>query len=195
MKIVENDCTILQKQNNFLYGGKANSYDVNMNEISANSGTDRTDGNRQELIRLISSSRSNDGAEEVLPGLFLSKSSKMTTSPSGVLGPAFCFVAQGAKRAMLGDEVFHYDPGHFLIFTVDLPLTFQVEEATDEKPYLGMRLNLKPAVVAAIMAEADIKFRKGDAAAKAMSVVPIDADLLDAVVRLVQLIERPADQN
>ena len=56
--------------------------------------------------------------------------------------PAFCFVAQGRKQALLGEEVFRYDPGHYLIYTVDLPLTFQVEEASEERPYLGFRLNL-----------------------------------------------------
>ena len=64
---------------------------------------------------------------------------------------------------MLGDEVFHYDPGHYLVFTVDLPLTFQVEQATEEEPYFGMRLNLRSDVVASVMSEAEIKFRKGDA--------------------------------
>lgn len=150
---------------------------------------------RNELIRLIMDARVADGAAEALPGLFLARSSKRMTSPSGILQPAFCFVAQGSKRAMLGEEVFRYDPWHYLIFTVDLPLTFQVEEATGDKPYLGLRLDLDPAIVASVMAEAEIKFKKGDAAAKAMSVNPVDSDLLDAVVRLVRLTERPQDRK
>jgi len=147
--------------------------------------------NRKELVGLIMQARPADGAEEVLPGLFIARSSKLMTSPTTLLKPAFCFVAQGSKRAMLGEEVFHYDQGHYLIFTVDLPLTFQVDEARPEKPYLGLRLDLDPAVVASVIAEADIKFKKGDAAAKAMNVNSVDADLLDAVVRLVRLTERP----
>ena len=150
---------------------------------------------QKELVRLIESVRTNDGAEEVMPGLFLSRSSRLMTSPSGVLKPAFCFVAQGGKRAMLGDEVFQYDPGKYLIFTVDLPLTFQVDEATEDKPYLGMRLDLDPAVVASVISEAEIRFRKTDASTKAMSVIPVDAELLDAVVRLVRLTQRPNDRK
>ena len=135
------------------------------------------------------------GSHEVLPGLFLARSSKLITSPGQILQPAFCFVAQGSKRAMLGDEVFHYDQGHYLIFTVDLPLSFQVDEATVNKPYLGLRLDLDSAIVASVMADAEIKFKKGDAAAKAMNVNPVDADLLDAVVRLVRVTERPNDRK
>jgi AraC-like DNA-binding protein len=166
-----------------------------MSEITQRTPSDRQQKCRSELVHLIGSTVKKDGVKEVLPGFFVSRSSSLMTSPSGILGPAFCFVAQGAKRAMLGDEVFRYDPGHYLIFTVDLPLTFQVEQATEEEPYLGMRLNLQTDVVASVMSEAEIKFRKGDAAAKAMSVNAVDTNLMDAVVRLVRLIETPADQK
>ena len=151
--------------------------------------------NRKELVRLILQARPEDGANEVLPGLFLARFSTVMTSPAVLLRPAFCFVAQGSKRAMLGDEVYHYDPEHYLIFTVDLPLTFQVDQATAEHPYLGLRLDLDPSVVASVIAEAEIKLKKGDAAAKAMNVNAMDADLLDAVVRLVRLSERPNDRS
>lgn len=157
--------------------------------------TDRMGENQKELVRIIKIARPDDGAKEVLPGLFLSRSSRLTTSPSGILEPAFCFVAQGGKRAILGEEVFRYDPGHYLIFTVDLPLTFEVEKASENEPYLGMRLNLDPALVAFVIAEAGVKYKKGDAAEKAMSVNSIDADILDAVVRLVKLTEHPNDQK
>jgi AraC-like DNA-binding protein len=108
-----------------------------------------------------------------------------------VYEPAFCFVAQGSKQALLGEEVFRYDPGHYLIFTVDLPLVFQVEEASKERPYLGFRLNLDPSLVAAVMMESGIEIKKGDACVKALDVGPTDTNLLDAVVRLVRLLDSP----
>lgn len=151
--------------------------------------------NRKELVSLIKQVRAEDGAEEILPGLFVARSSTLMTAPIKVFNPAFCFVAQGTKSAMLGDEIFRYDQNHYLIFTVDLPLTFQVDEATDDKPYLGLRMDLDPKVVASVIADAEIRFRKGDSAAKAMNVDAIDEDLLDAVVRLVRLATRPNDQK
>lgn len=69
--------------------------------------------------------------------------------------PAFCFIAQGSKRVLLGDEAYRYDPGHYLIFTVDLPIAFRVEAASEERPYFGLRLNLDPALVASVLMEAD----------------------------------------
>jgi AraC-like DNA-binding protein len=164
-----------------------------MNTGAARSDIARLREQREELIRLIMRAVSGDGAEEVIPGLLLARSSKLMTSPNTVHQPAFCFIAQGSKRAMLGEEEYRYNPGHYLVFTVDLPLTFQIEEASPEEPYLGLRLNLDPAIVAAVMAEAEITFKKGDASAKAVNVSAVDADLLDAVVRLVRLAERPED--
>jgi AraC-like DNA-binding protein len=80
-----------------------------------------------------------------------------------------------------------------LIYTVDLPLTFQVEEASRERPYLGFRLNLDSALVASVMMESGIEPRKGNVSLKAMDVSPMDANLLDAVVRLVRLLDAPPD--
>jgi AraC-like DNA-binding protein len=82
-----------------------------------------------------------------------------------------------------------------LIFTVDLPVTFQVEEASKEKPYFGFRLGLDPALVASVVMESDIQIMKGDAITKAMNVSSIDADLFDAVVRLVRLVEMPGQRK
>jgi AraC-like DNA-binding protein len=82
-----------------------------------------------------------------------------------------------------------------LLFTVDLPLIFQIEKATQDEPYLGLRLDLDPSLVAAVLMEADIKIKRGDASAKAMDVHSIDANLLDAVVRLVRLADEPGSSN
>ncbi|HVG18187.1 MAG TPA: AraC family transcriptional regulator, partial [Blastocatellia bacterium] len=88
---------------------------------------------------------------------------------------------QGGKRVLLGEEVFWYDPGHYLIFTVDLPVVFQVEEASEERPYFGCRLNLDLSLVASVMMESGIEIKKGDASIKAINVSSVDADLLDAL--------------
>jgi AraC-like DNA-binding protein len=150
---------------------------------------------REELTELIGRTVSEDGAKEVFPGFFLARSSRTSESLHTVYKPAFCFIAQGIKRVLLGEEVFRYDPGHYLLFTVDLPLIFQIEKAAPAEPYLGLRLDLDPSLVATVLMEADIKIKKGDASAKAMDVHSIDVNLLDAVVRLVRLADEPGSSN
>ena len=151
--------------------------------------------NRDELLERMARAVSEDGAREALDGLFLARLSKPMESPLALYQPAFCFVAQGGKHVLVGEEVLWYDPGHYLIFTVDLPVVFRVKEASEERPYFGLRLNLDPALVASVLMEAGAETRKGDASVKAIGVNPVDADLLDAVVRLVRLADNPGGQK
>ena len=162
-----------------------------MNKTETRRDAQRVTANREELTERIKRTVSEDGAKEVLSGFFLARSSRPSQSLNTVYQPAFCFIAQGRKRALLGEEVFRYDPGHYLLFTVDLPLIFQIEKATPDEPYLGLRLDLDPSLVASVLVEADIKIKKGDASTKAMDVHSIDANLLDAIVRLVRLADEP----
>ncbi len=150
--------------------------------------------NRAELIermmRLTSGDKSlEDGLLEAYPGVFLARSSTPTEPVHSVFKPAFCVVPQGSKEMLLGEEVFRYDPGHYLISTVDLPTISHVVEASKEKPYLSFRLDLDPTVVASVLMESRIKIKKGDMSIKAMNVSPIDAELLDAVAKLVRLLD------
>jgi AraC-like DNA-binding protein len=147
-----------------------------------------------ELVERLSRAVSTDGAIEVFPGLLVSRWSTPTESARGVYAPAFCFVAQGVKEAQLGDEIFKFDPEHYMIYTVDLPLIFRIAEGSADHPYLGFSLTLDPAVVASVMMESSIKLRKGSGA-KAMDVNPVSDVLLDAVLRLVRLIDDPGGQK
>ena len=144
-----------------------------------------------EVVERLSRAVPVDGAKEVCPGLLISRVSTPRETARGVYAPAFCFVAQGAKEAQLGDEIFRFDPNHYMIYTVDLPLIYRVAQATPERPYLGFSLTLDPAVVAAVIVESGFKIRKGSASAKAMDVNSVDGELLDAVVRLVRLTDDP----
>ena len=166
-----------------------------MNQEQAKRSAQRMQSNREELVERMARAVPQDGFLEAFPGFILVRSSKMTKPVLSVHEPAFCFVAQGSKRVLLGKEVFRYDPGHYLIFTVDLPVSFQVEEASAERPYLGLRLDLDPSLVAAVMMEANVETKKSDASVKAIDVCSVDAELLDAIVRLTRLIDTPDRQK
>ena len=155
----------------------------------------RVRGNRQELLERMASALPGGGARQALDGLFLARLTKPTESPLALYQPAFCFVVQGGKQVLVGEDVLRYDPGHYLLFTVDLPVVFRVEEASEGRPYFGMRLDLDPALVASVLMEAGAGTRKGDAVVKAIGVNAVDADLLDAVVRLVRLVDKPGEQK
>src|SRR6476660_5481750 len=132
---------------------------------------------REELIERMSAFVALDGTLEIFPGFRLSRASSPSEPVQSVYPPSFCFVAQGSKRALLGEEVFRYDPEHYMIYTVDLPLIFQVAEASAERPYLGFQLDLEPTHVASVITESGIRLKKGEASTRAMNVSSVDADL------------------
>lgn len=149
---------------------------------------------REEIVERMSGLLTEDGTLDLFSDLLLIRRSSVPAEPvQAIYQPAFCFVAQGRKRASVGGEVFLYDPFHYLIFTVDLPVLFEIEAASKESPYLGISLKLDSALVASVIVESGIRIKKGDASIKAMNVNAIDADLLDAVARLVRLAESPAE--
>jgi len=69
----------------------------------------------------------------------------------------------------------------------------QIREASKQQPYLSFRLQLDPALVGSILVEADLPSPRGEGDVKAIDVSPLDASLLDAVVRLIRLLESPTD--
>jgi AraC-like DNA-binding protein len=102
-------------------------------------------------------------------------------------------IAQGSKEVLLGNNRYRYDPSHYLVATVELPVVSQVLEASKERPYLSLRLDLDPTLVGAVMVEAGHSAPPGRADVRAIDVSPLDAGLLDAVVRLVRLLEFPTE--
>lgn len=68
----------------------------------------------------------------------------------------------------------------------------QQVEGSPERPYLGLRLDLDPALVASVMLEAGLPAPRREAASlRALDVSPLDGSLLDAAVRLVRLADAP----
>lgn len=151
------------------------------------------DGDRRELAQRIANAVGADGATEPIPGLFLTRSSRPTERVHGVSKPCFCVIAQGKKEVYLGSSRFQYDAEHYLLATVELPVSGRVIEASKEHPYLSLRLELDPALVGSVIIEAALPTPRVQSDAKALVVSPLDPELLDATVRLVKLIDSPTE--
>jgi AraC-like DNA-binding protein len=148
---------------------------------------------REELVALIDRAVREDGTVEPLKGLLLQRSSSPREPLYGVSDPAFCVIAQGSKEVFLGHERYQYDPVHYLLITAELPLVGNILDASKERPYLSLRLKLDPALVGSVMAEAGHPFQPNDAGVRAVHVSTLEAGLLDAVVRLVGLLDTPSE--
>src|SRR3546814_8479150 len=113
-----------------------------------------------ELIRLIEKNHREDGRwATAIPRRHLVRFSRPTERIHGCYEPAFCIVAQGRKRAMLGDRIFEYDRSRFLVVSVDVPVVGQIIDATPREPYLCLRLDLDRALLASLFMELGDGFR------------------------------------
>jgi AraC-like DNA-binding protein len=155
----------------------------------------RMQADRKELADRIARALPHDGKVEPQPGLVFTRFSSPTETVHAVLEPWLCMIAQGAKDVWLGDEHFHYDAAHYLVSTLGVPATGRVVEASRQRPYLGFRLSLDPSVVTSVMVESGVGVQsrgEGDGV-NGVGVSPLDTNLLDAMLRLMRLINRPAD--
>ena len=153
----------------------------------------RAQANRGELVERIARAIREDGRVEPLKGLRLHRSSSPTESVHGVSDFAFCVIAQGSKEVLLGNTRYQYDPDHYLLTTAELPVVSQIIAASQERPYLSLRLKLDPTLVGSVMVEAGHFSPRSHADVRAINTSPLDAGLLDAVVRLVRLLDTPAE--
>lgn len=123
--------------------------------------------------------------------LTLARSSTVTMPMPSVYRPLLCLVAQGRKDVTLGDRVFRYGPGRYGIVTHDLPVTGQVVEATPDKPYLCLYLDFD-AVMLGQLALRVLPPPEAPAQPIGKTVSDAGEELLDAVLRLLRLLDDPA---
>ncbi|MGO8951384.1 MAG: AraC family transcriptional regulator N-terminal domain-containing protein [Ktedonobacterales bacterium] len=145
----------------------------------------------EELAERIAEAVRHDGTVEPLQGVHLTRASMPLQTLHSVVDACLCVVAQGSKEVLLGESRYRYDPAHYLLATVELPWTSQVLEASRERPYLSLRLDLDPTVIGAVIVEAGFSLPPGPVDMRAMAVSSLDVRLLDAIVRLVRLLDTP----
>jgi AraC-like DNA-binding protein len=165
-----------------------------MNRPSSERAARRAQAGRDELGQLVARAVREDGTVEAPGGLRLLRQSSPTPKDHGVSSPALCVIAQGSKEVLLGDDCYRYDANHYLITAAALPTATRVTEASEERPYLGVVLGLDPALIGSVMVEAGHPAPGDQTAVRAFEVSPLDAGLLDAVVRLVGLLDSPVDE-
>jgi AraC-like DNA-binding protein len=101
-------------------------------------------------------------------------------------------VAQGDKQVLLGSETIDYGPGQSMLTTIDLPVVSHVARASIREPFLGMMLTLDVRAIVQIASEVDGPRSRRDASSGSISFRALDAALLDALIRLVTLLDEPA---
>ena len=128
-----------------------------------------------------------------VPGLSLIRATAPSQPLPSVYHPSLCVVVQGRKRALLGDEVYVYDPLNYLVVSMTLPITGQIIDASPQQPYLCLRVDIDPAQVASLLAQLPPSLPAPEAATRPLFLARTSAPLLDAVLRLARLLDMPEE--
>ncbi|HVV34816.1 MAG TPA: AraC family transcriptional regulator [Vitreimonas sp.] len=125
-----------------------------------------------------------------VPGLNISMVGQRTHPVIGMYQPRFCLVLQGAKEVTIGERRMRYDPNNYFIASLEVPATGCVIEATQSAPYVGLSMALDAEMLAQLIAETPAR---DDGETVSFAVSPVTAELLDPCVRLMRLLDSPAD--
>jgi len=149
---------------------------------------------KKELARLIEHHSSQDGVyETAIPSLFVIRNSNVTEPVYRVYKPSLCFIAQGTKEILLAKERFEYGPANYLISSMNLPVIGQIIKASPNAPYLSFKLEFTQSQILKVLNDSEFKLAPKENAKRAMYVGQIELSLLDAILRLVRLLDDPKD--
>src|ERR1700730_15214269 len=133
----------------------------------------------------------------LLPGVSVI-CSPTTTEPLGdVTEPTVAVVARGAKETALNGRTFIYSAGQFVITSLELPVAGHIVLASPDEPFLAVVLKLRAEKIAALLLEtapaATGPWTAADAMPKGIAVSEASPALLDAIGRLLALVDTPRD--
>ncbi|WP_455920312.1 AraC family transcriptional regulator N-terminal domain-containing protein [Priestia megaterium] len=150
---------------------------------------------QNELVKLVEHyTTGQDGFHTTaISSLGFARQSTITEPDYHVYKPSLFIVVQGAKEVILAKENFRYGPSDYLVASVDLPASARVMEASSEVPYLSLRLEFTPSQILEVLNDAEILIKYNENARRAMYVNPMELSMLDAVIRLVRLLDNPTD--
>ena len=151
--------------------------------------------NLQKLAALISAHAPYDGVFDLrLPGVHAIRVSRTNTeSLHSFQCSSICITAQGAKSVTIGDESSHYNAGHIAVYSIDVPIVAQITRATPSEPYLNLKVDIDPQKIADLLLKVYPNGLPRTQDSRALFVGRADAHLVDASVRLLELMTQPSD--
>lgn len=160
-----------------------------MNATSKNSLTDSDTGRLAALVSQIV--RTDCDHDTAIPGLSLYRRNAVTVPLHCIYGLGIGLTLQGGKQVMVGNDVLTYSPGQSMVTSVDLPVVSNVIKASVAQPFLGMMLTFDSAMVIQVADRLRLSQRMKDDGFKPVTVQPLDVKVLEALERLVGLLDEP----
>ena len=155
-------------------------------------GVDMSDPLVEAVYRYTNAQAGDSPYATSIDGLAILRSDHERGPNHLIFKPALCITLQGAKWTMFGDQRFEYHAGQALLVSVEMPAFGRVTEASPDKPYLGIVIELDLAAMGKVMEELDTLPAAGGDPRHGVFVTDFGGPLADCVLRLVRLLGTPA---
>jgi AraC-like DNA-binding protein len=131
--------------------------------------------------------------ETPVPGLTLFRQAHPRPGVATMYRPSICVVAGGRKEVVIGEEIFEFDAGQFLVVTVEVPVTGCVVAATPRQPYLGLTVDFDPSRIAELLLSMPPSRAQVTDPQRAVALATgrLDDSVLEPLRRLVGLLDEP----
>lgn len=128
-----------------------------------------------------------------IAGVTVARSNSPSRPLPAVYEPSLCIVVQGRKRAIVGKDVYVYDPLNYLVVSVTLPARSHIVQASPDEPYLCLRIGMDVAVIGELLEQLGPDGVPRPAGGRGLFLAEMSEPLRDAVSRLVDLLGRPRE--
>lgn len=152
-----------------------------------------------ELAELVDRHTGSDGYRATsVPYLGLARYSAphystLTGPPYDIYNPSIGIAVQGEKAVILGNHRFTFGPSNYLVASMNLPVIFHAMDHSREAPSLSCKIEVPPGLVVELLNTEELKAISRNTAKRGVYVSVLDESMLDAVVRLVRLLDSPGD--
>lgn len=128
--------------------------------------------------------------QTAIPGLRFLKVSNPEHSLPEFNNPFLCLIVQGGKSVMIGDAVYSYQKGEYLLFALNMPFVGIVAEASAKAPFYCLHLDIDMPLIAELLMDERLRidFTK-DTTTTGVYLDKADDNLSDALFRLVSLLD------
>jgi AraC-like DNA-binding protein len=124
-------------------------------------------------------------------GVHIIQLSENLPSNGSVYKPSLCITLQGAKQVAVGNETFDYGEMAFLLVAVAIPAFGRLTQASKERPFIGLTIELDVAMLREVVEELqDAPVPKDDRGIGVFT-CPLQGELADTVLRLAKILDQP----
>ncbi|MBS1020245.1 MULTISPECIES: AraC family transcriptional regulator [Gluconobacter] len=141
-------------------------------------------------LRALAARAENRRTESGIPRVAMVQGMVPEHQLAAVYEPMVNLILTGSKTMTVGDRMLRYDAATYFVMSVDLPAVGAIHPSDGGAPYLAVSLTIQPSVVATLLTDMP-KIGGGELYRSGFSVAPVTADLLDAWVRMLRLIDHP----